>query len=92
MLLVRRVVGESMQPTYKPGSIVFGLRWLLRPRIGGVVVADLHGCEVIKRVSDINADGLFLLGDNSSRSTDSRTHGRFLPHTIKGVIIGSINR
>lgn len=92
MLFVRRVEGNSMQPTYKPGSIVFGMRWLRRPRAGMVVVADHHGREIIKRVSDINAEGLFLLGDNPLGSTDSRVYGRFRPHAVKGVIIGSINR
>ncbi len=92
MLFVRRIEGESMRPTYRPGNIVFGLRWLLKPRAGKVVVADLHGREIIKRVSDVNAEGLLLLGDNPAHSTDSRTHGRFRPGAIKGVIIGSINR
>lgn len=89
--MIRRVVGPSMQPTYRPGTIVLGLRWL-RPRIGSVVVAERDGMEIIKRVAKVGPEGLFLLGDNAQRSTDSRSYGWFAPSSIKGVIIGSITR
>jgi phage repressor protein C with HTH and peptisase S24 domain len=91
MLSVRRVVGPSMQPTYSPGTIVLGLKWL-RPRTGSVVVATRDGLEIIKRVGKVGEQGFYLLGDNPSESTDSRTYGWFAPGSIKSVIIGSIKR
>lgn len=91
MLTVRRVVGPSMQPTYQPGVVVLGLKWL-RPRIGSVVVAEHDGREIIKRVGEIGERGFYLLGDNPVRSSDSRVYGWFAPDSIKSVIIGSFKR
>ncbi len=80
-----------MLPTYTPGTVVFGLRWV-RPLPGKVVIADLHGREIIKRVADVGVRGYFLLGDNTGSSSDSRKYGWFKPQSIKSVIIGSILR
>lgn len=91
MLQIRRVVGPSMAPAYSPGTIVLGAKWL-RPRVGNVVVAERGGREIIKRVVQTGELGFYLLGDNPSQSTDSRTYGWFAPQTIKSVIIGSIKR
>jgi phage repressor protein C with HTH and peptisase S24 domain len=89
MMHVRRVVGPSMEPTYQPGAVVLGLKWL-RPKVGSVVVAEHGGRELIKRVARIEEQGFYLLGDNSEHSTDSRTYGWFAPKDVKSVIIGSI--
>lgn len=89
MVYVRRVVGPSMLPTYRPGAVVLGLKWL-RPKVGSVVVAEHDGRELIKRVARIGKQGLYLLGDNSDHSTDSRIYGWFAPQDVKSVIIGSI--
>ncbi len=89
MLQLRRVVGLSMLPTFRPGAIVLGLKGL-RPKAGSIVVAEHDGLELIKRVSKIGPEGFYLVGDNASRSTDSRTYGWFASQTIKSVIIGSI--
>lgn len=80
-----------MQPTYRPGTIVLGLKWA-KPRVGSVVVAERNGLEIIKRIGDIGEQGFYLLGDNPAESTDSRTYGWFAPGSIKSVIIGSIKR
>ncbi len=89
MLYIRRVVGPSMLPTYRPGTIVLGLTWL-RPRTGSVVVAEHDGLELIKRVAQVSEQGYYLLGDNAAQSTDSRSYGWFAPKSIKSVIMGSI--
>lgn len=91
MLQIRRVVGPSMLPAYRPGTIVLGLRWL-RPKIGSVVVAEHGGQEIIKRVTDVSEQGFYLRGDNAAHSTDSRAYGWFAPQAVKSVIIGSIKR
>ncbi len=91
MITLRRVVGPSMQPSFRPGAIVLGLGWL-KPRAGSVVVAEHKGLEIIKRVAEVGERGLYLLGDNPAQSTDSRSYGWFAPSSIKSVIIGSIKR
>lgn len=91
MITVRRVIGHSMLPTFRPGTVVLGLKWL-RPHPGSVVVAERDGLEIIKRVGEVGRQGFYLLGDNPAESTDSRTYGWFAPGSIKSVIIGSIKR
>lgn len=90
-MLIRRVVGESMLPAYRPGAIIVGVS-RLKPRKGSVVVAELDGREIIKRVARVGRRGFYLLGDNSNQSTDSRKYGWFPPKLIKGVVIGSLGR
>jgi len=89
MIQIRRVVGPSMMPAFRPGAIVLGLTWL-RPKAGSVVVAEHGGLELIKRVSRLGPEGAYLFGDNAAQSTDSRTYGWFAPASIRSVIIGSI--
>lgn len=73
-LLVRRIVGESMIPSFRQGRII--LAWGFgRPKPGDVVIVVHEGLEKIKRVSRIDGDKLFLLGDNPASSTDSRHFG-----------------
>jgi hypothetical protein len=88
MLMIRRIVGPSMQPALPPGTIVLGVRWL-RPRPGNIVIARVNDREIIKRVADIGARGVYVLGDNAAHSTDSRSFGWLPSDSIKSVIIGS---
>lgn len=91
MLMIRRIVGQSMQPALPPGAIVLGLRWL-RPRPGNIVVARVGDREIIKRVVEMGERGVYVLGDNAAHSTDSRSFGWLPSASIKSVIIGSFIR
>jgi len=74
LFLVRRVVGGSMLPTLWPGRIVFG--WgPAKPRVGDMVILSHDGLEKIKRVHRIDGQRLYIVGDNSQASTDSRHFG-----------------
>lgn len=74
LLLIRRVVGGSMLPQLVPGRIVFAGRFR-RLKPGDVVILRHNGLEKIKRIGDLTTDKVFVLGDNSSASTDSRQFG-----------------
>lgn len=88
MILIRRVEGLSMAPTYDHGQIVLGWR-LSKPRVGDVVIARHHRVEIIKRIDQIDNEQVYLLGDNPQESTDSRQFG-WLPITaVIAVIIGA---
>jgi len=71
------VIGRSMAPTLEPGD------WLLaerrrRPIAGDIVLArDPRdpARTLVKRVAAVDADGVWLAGDNPAESTDSRTFG-----------------
>jgi phage repressor protein C with HTH and peptisase S24 domain len=76
---LRRVVGDSMKPTYRNGQTV--LVSLVRNfKVGDVVVAVNGNREVLKRITKIDYGKVFLEGDNKDNSTDSRDYG-WLPET-----------
>jgi len=67
-------MGESMAPALLPGQLVVGVR-ARRIRPGDVVVVHHDGLDKIKRVKEVRTDQVFLTGDNSLHSTDSRDFG-----------------
>ena len=74
LFLIRRVVGGSMLPHLVPGRIVLACRFR-RLKSGDVVILLHDGLEKIKRVSSVDQDKVYVLGDNSAASTDSRQFG-----------------
>jgi len=84
-LLLRRVQGKSMLPSLKPGQLVFAMH--KDPKEGEVVIAKLLGREIIKRVKSISQDGLYLVGDNSEGSSDSRDYGAIKKEDIVAVVV-----
>ncbi|PLS81762.1 hypothetical protein CYG49_01290, partial [Candidatus Saccharibacteria bacterium] len=85
MLLIRRVVGDSMLPTLLPGHIVIAKK-NKKPQIGAIVIAMISDREVIKRVASHSDRGYILLGDNPADSTDSRMYGAVSEQHIFGVV------
>ncbi len=79
------VSGLSMIPTLAPGE-----RLLVRTD-GPIVIGDIavfrRGDQFeVKRITRIEADGIFVQGDNDLVSTDSRTYG-IVPHEdVIGVV------
>ena len=73
-LIVRRVVGSSMQPYADNGDVVVACRFL--PATTGSVHIIQHGNkEIVKRVQLVSNKGYYVVGDNALRSTDSRHFG-----------------
>lgn len=86
MIVLRRVEGLSMHPAYPHGKIVVAWRWR-RPRIGDVVIVRHHRLELIKRVSQLDDEKVYLLGDNPEESTDSRHYGWLPRNSIMAVVV-----
>lgn len=74
MWYLRRVVGDSMRPTYRNGQTIL-VGHTRNRREGDVVVAYMDRREVLKRITKIENGKVFLEGDNKNSSTDSRVHG-----------------
>ncbi len=70
-----RVKGGSMEPELLPGDLILGWRWF-QPRVGQVVVIrELELEWLIKRITNIHGGAVWVAGDNTVASTDSRHFG-----------------
>lgn len=85
-MLVRRVVGDSMAPTLKPGAIVV-TKPFARYQKGDVVIIEHDGLEKVKRIQRINENVVFITGDNPAASTDSMEFGWIDTNMIRGRVI-----
>ena len=74
-IMLRRVEGESMLPALKNGRILVGYKWFKDLEAGDLVIVHHDNLEKIKRVDRNDGDRLYLIGDNSGSSTDSRHFG-----------------
>ena len=84
------VRGDSMLPTLQPGDylMVDRLAYVASaPREGDVVVVKgLAGApdRQIKRVAELRKKEVYVLGDNSAGSTDSRDYGPVTRSRLEG--------
>jgi nickel-type superoxide dismutase maturation protease len=86
--IIRRVQGSSMLPSLKPGRIVVGWCYSLALKPGQLIIFTHQGREMIKRIQNIEADEFFVVGDNPSASTDSRSFGRVSRQQIMARVLG----
>lgn len=84
--MFRRVVGNSMFPALHEGEYVFGVR-TKKIAIGDIVIAPQNDREVIKRISAIDEQYVWLKGDNTAQSIDSSTLGPVLKKDVKAKIV-----
>lgn len=86
-----QVKGVSMQPTLNDGQFLILNTLDKNVEIGDIVVIKplicAGGTYIIKRVTNIENDKVFVEGDNKDHSLDSRTFGWIRKDAIMGVII-----
>ncbi len=85
-----RVQGGSMLPAYNSGDVLLGARWS-RFKVGQVVVAATSERTIIKRITKIYANTVWLEGDNLTQSTDSRSFGPLQRQQIQALIIAKLS-
>jgi SOS-response transcriptional repressor LexA len=86
LLFIREIVGKSMLPKMEPGRIVVASS-IKTYKPGSVVIAEVDGREVIKRISRINADKIWLISDNLAEGRDSRHYGPIFTYQILGTTL-----
>ena len=83
--------GISMCPTLQDGQYLILNTLDKDVEIGDIVVIKPLVCAggkiIIKRVTDIDNNKIFIEGDNKDHSLDSRTFGWIDKNSIMGVII-----
>ncbi|MCY3557987.1 MAG: S24/S26 family peptidase [Chloroflexi bacterium] len=88
MLYFLRVQGDSMSPSLRHGDRLFALTPRLFPiRPGRVIAFRRNGELYLKRVLSREGEGWFVVGDNPSRSTDSRRFGPVPPSAVEAVAV-----
>ena len=86
-----------MRPTLNPDDRVLVRRTSAdtdTPPLGAVVVAwhpSRPGLRLIKRLQSVGQDGMILLGDNPSASTDSRQLGPIPRSALIGVVVSRVS-
>ncbi len=85
--MLRKIHGHSMIPVLPPGIFIYGWRWFIRLKPGRVIMFRYNGRESIKRIDEVQDDGLFVLGDHAETSNDSRHYGLIPSHDVLAVVI-----
>lgn len=76
-----------MLPTLKPGRDVLVMHWFITVRVGDLIIFKKDGKEMIKRVQKVQSQKVFVRGDNSKMSTDSRHFGPVSLDQVMGKVI-----
>ena len=91
MIYFLRVRGDSMAPTLRDGDALVALstRWL--PVKPGRIVAFRRGEALyIKRALNREGEGWYVVGDNPSRSSDSRCFGPVPESTVRATAVAGL--
>lgn len=88
VFFIVEIKGRSMEPTYRDGDFVLATR-LCSVKENDVVVIDHDGEIVIKRIETIypKSKTMFVLGDNTNLSEDSRDYGCLPLTSIQGSVL-----
>ena len=88
MLYFLRVQGDSMSPTLQDGDRLLALSTRMLGVAPGRIVAFRRKTDLfIKRALSREADGWYVVGDNPSRSTDSRRFGVVPDNQLRAVAL-----
>lgn len=76
-----------MSPTLTAGQDILSFNWFIKPKVGDLVVVQVNGKEIVKRIQNIHDREVFVTGDNLEASTDSRHFGLINMEDIVGKVV-----
>lgn len=85
-LKIIKVQGHSMEPALRAGSFAL----VMKPskfKIGDIVLFENDKIQMLKRISKIEKNLYYLIGDNDQASLDSRDFGWISKNKIYGKVI-----
>ncbi len=86
------VHGNSMAPALREGQDILSFNWaylIKKPKAGDIVVIKVNGKEMVKRIQSIFGQNIFVVGDNTKESTDSREFGSITKDSLIGKVVCS---
>lgn len=90
---MRRVSGDSMLPTLQNGQVIVAFKPVARKvRTGDIVVLHYQNRDIVKRITDIRSNEIYIVGDNPGQSTDSRHFGWINANLIVGKVVWPLRK
>lgn len=83
-----------MSPTLREGQNVLSFNWAYlgrKPKVGDIVIVKQNDKELVKRVQKVSGNEVFVVGDNTKESTDSRYFGGVDIEDIVGKVVYKSN-
>ena len=89
MLKIYKVFDQSMEPCLHNGDYVLASRLHGRLRKGDIVIVrhPIKRMTLVKRISSIDGNTIFVTGDNIAFSEDSRSFGPVSGAAVLGKVI-----
>lgn len=88
-LQIIKVSGSSMEPELHEGDFLLIYK-TTKIKINDIIVFREQNMTMVKRVIDINENGIYVIGDHVVASTDSRHFGRIMNSKILGRVISHL--
>lgn len=76
-----------MLPKFEHGRVLVASGWFRQLQPADVVIIKHDGFEKVKRVHEVNGEKLYVIGDNTTESTDSRDFGWLPLESVMAKVI-----
>lgn len=86
MIFLRRVSGDSMNPTLKNNQIILCSNDR-NFKVGQVVLAHVKNREVVKRIAKIENGQVFLETDSKKHAHNGRYYATVIDTNIVGIVV-----